>query len=135
MLLTYLVPTLAKWRKIGGLGAEPPAANRFKRFSHKNTHLSTIFIEKGRTVPAVNAVSNRQYKNILVDLPLSILVYILLGLMQSLIDKTKYFSRKGAIHALFTLRRMQEEFRGREKKSCTCVLWTWKRHLMEYQEK
>ena len=29
---------------------------------------------------------------------------------------------KGTTHALFILRRMQKEFRGREK-SCTCVLW------------
>ena len=41
---------------------------------------------------------------------------------------------KGTTHALFILRRMQEEFRGREK-SCTCVLWIWKRHSIEYREK
>ena len=41
---------------------------------------------------------------------------------------------KGITHALFIRRKMQEEFRG-ERKSCTCVLWTWKRYLMGYQEK
>ena len=56
--------------KAGIWGAEPPAANRFFDFHIKSTHLSTLFIEKGRTVPvAVSAVSNRQYKNILVGLP------------------------------------------------------------------
>ena len=42
----------------GGLGAEPPAANEFLRFSHKKTVLSAHFImEKGHTgsLPAVSA--------------------------------------------------------------------------------
>ena len=46
------------------------SANRFLRLSHKKTHLSTLFIEKG-TVPAISVVSNRQYKNIFVGLPKS----------------------------------------------------------------
>ena len=40
---------------------------------------------------------------------------------------------KGTTHALFILRRMQEEFHGR--KSCTCVLWIRKRHSIEDREK
>ena len=52
---------------------------------------------------------------------------------------------KGTTDALFILRRMQEEFRGREKKlymcfveerkSCTCVLWTCKKRLIGFPEK
>ena len=41
---------------------------------------------------------------------------------------------KGTTDALFILRRMQEEFRGR-RKSCTCVLWTWKKRLIGFPEK
>ena len=45
-------------------GQSPQPPTHFYDFHIKNTHLSTLFIEKGRTVPAVNAVSNRQHKNI-----------------------------------------------------------------------
>ena len=56
-----------------GLEAEPPATNRFLQFPHKkNTHLSTLSIDKGRNVPAVSAVSNRQCKNIFVGSPKSL---------------------------------------------------------------
>ena len=41
-------------------------------FTLKNPRLNTLFIEKRRTVPAVSAVSNRLYKNILVGLPKSL---------------------------------------------------------------
>ena len=59
----FVTATAVQWRKTGGLGVEPPAANRFLRFSHKkNTHLSTLFIENGCTVPEVSAVSNRSGK-------------------------------------------------------------------------
>ena len=51
-------------------GSQPPTD--FYGFHLKNTHLSTLFMEKGRTVPAVSAVSNIQYKNILVSLPTSL---------------------------------------------------------------
>ena len=38
----------------GGLGAKPPAANEFLRFSYKKTLiLAHFFIEKGRAVSAV----------------------------------------------------------------------------------
>ena len=40
----------------GGLGAEP---TDFYGFHIKSTHLSTLFIEKGRTVPAVGADFDR----------------------------------------------------------------------------
>ena len=41
-------------RGLRRLGAMPPAANEFLRFSHKkNTHFSTLFIEKGHAVSAV----------------------------------------------------------------------------------
>ena len=33
-----------------------------------------------------------------------------------------FMSRKGTTHALFILRRMQEEFRGREKKPYLCLV-------------
>ena len=45
-----------------------------------------------------------------------------------------FMSGKGTTHALFIFRRMQEEF-VEERKSYVCVLWTWKRHLIGYQEK
>ena len=41
---------------------------------------------------------------------------------------------KGTTHALFIRRRMQEEFRGREKKLHMCFV-DLKRHLIEYREK
>ena len=42
---------------------------------------------------------------------------------------------KGATHALFILRRMPEEFRGREKKLWSqSVLWTGNRHLIGYRK-
>ena len=63
---------LAKWHKTGGLEAEPRPPADLYSFRIKNTHLSTLFIEKGRTAPAVEAVSNKQYKNILVGLPKSL---------------------------------------------------------------
>ena len=43
----------------------------FYDFRVKNTHLSTLFVNKGRTAP-VSAVSNRQYKVILAGLPKSL---------------------------------------------------------------
>ena len=49
-------------------GRSPQLPTGFYGFHVKNTHLSTRFIKKGRTVPAVCAVSNRQYKNIVVGL-------------------------------------------------------------------
>ena len=55
--------------KPGVWGWSPQPSTDFHGFRAKNTHLSTLFIEKGRTVPAaVSAVSNRRYKNILVGL-------------------------------------------------------------------
>ena len=53
-----------------------------------------------------------------------------------MIDKMQFgfMPGKSTTHALFILRRMQEEFRGREK-SCTCVLWIRKRHSIKYREK
>ena len=53
-------------------GQSPLPLTDFYGFLIKNTYLSTLFIEKGRTVPAVSAVSNGQYKNILVGLPKSL---------------------------------------------------------------
>ena len=41
---------------------------------------------------------------------------------------------KDTTDALFILRRMQEEFRGREKKLYS-VLWTWKKRLIGFPEK
>ena len=43
-----------------------------------------------------------------------------------------FMPEEGTTHALFILRRMQEEFREREQK---LDLWIWKRHLMGYHEK
>ena len=70
----WRIKALAKWHKTGSLGAEPPAD--FNGFHvKKNAHLSTLFIEKGRTVLAASAVSKRQYKNILVGLPKSLGIF------------------------------------------------------------
>ena len=63
---------MAQNRGSGSGGAKPTAANRFLRFSHKKHSFKRTFIEIGRTVPAVSAVSNGQYKNILVGLPKSL---------------------------------------------------------------
>ena len=40
---------------------------------------------------------------------------------------------KGTTDAFFILR-MQESF-VEKRKSCTCVLWTWKKHLIGFPEK
>ena len=58
--------------KPGVWGRSPQPPTDFYGFHIKNTHLSTLFIEKGRTVPAVSAVSNKQYKSILVGPPKSL---------------------------------------------------------------
>ena len=56
-----------------GSGGEAPSHQQiFNGFHIKNTHLSTLFIDKGRTILAVSVVSNRQYKNTLVGLPKSL---------------------------------------------------------------
>ena len=55
--------------KQGVWGRSPQPPTDFYDFHIRNIHLGTLFIEKGRTVPAVSAVSNRHYKNTLVGLP------------------------------------------------------------------
>ena len=43
----------------GDVGLKPPTANEFLRFSHKkNTHFSTLFIEKGHAVIAAVIMDN-----------------------------------------------------------------------------
>ena len=41
---------------------------------------------------------------------------------------------KGTVDAIFIVRRMQEEYQKRTR-SCICVLLTWKKLLIECQEK
>ena len=48
----------------GGRSPQPPT-NFYGFYIKKNTHLGTLFIGKGRAVPAVSALSKKQYKNIL----------------------------------------------------------------------
>ena len=54
--------------KPGIWGRSPQPPTDFHGFHIKNTHLGTLFIEKGRILPAVRAVFNRQHKNNLVGL-------------------------------------------------------------------
>ena len=62
-----LLPLFSGAPKIWKSGAKPgfwwrspQPPTDFYGFYIKNTHLSTLFIEKGRTAPAVSAVSNTQ---------------------------------------------------------------------------
>ena len=55
-VVQWRTKNVAKWRKIRGVGVEPHPPTGFHGFNIKNTHLRTLFIEKGRTVPAVWAV-------------------------------------------------------------------------------
>ena len=69
VLLFKLIEEIKQWRiedlaKEGHNWATPPAANKFLRFSHKNTHFSTLFYRKGHAVSAVT-IEYRQCKNIL----------------------------------------------------------------------
>ena len=41
---------------------------------------------------------------------------------------------RGTTDALFVVRRMQDHI-GIRRKSCTCVLWILRRHLIEFQKK
>ena len=41
---------------------------------------------------------------------------------------------KVTVDVIFIVRRMQEEYQ-KKTRSCTCVLLTWKKLLIEYQEK
>ena len=41
---------------------------------------------------------------------------------------------RGMTDALFVVQRMQEEYKDK-RKSCTCVLWILRRHLIEFQER
>ena len=45
-----------------------------------------------------------------------------------------FMSGIGTTDALFVVQKMQEEYRNKKIKLCTCVLWMLKRHLIEYQK-
>ena len=70
----------------------------------KNTHLSTLFIEKGRTVPADRdgAVSNRQYEKYLSrPIPKSLgMSKIGVGNRQSITGRIDYMILSGATFTL-----------------------------------
>jgi len=44
-----------------------------------------------------------------------------------------FMPRKGRMDTLFIVRRMQEEYRAKEKNMYMCFV-DWRRHLTEYQE-
>ena len=74
-LLPLFSGTPRTWQsgaKLGFWGRRLQPPTDFAVFTKKTLISAHFFIVKGRTLPAVSAVSNRQYKNILVGLPKSL---------------------------------------------------------------